>query len=56
MPVYDDPRRQRAHDALHPLWTKAVGTPGYDKAQWEELDGAIYALGRDLKEAEKKEK
>jgi hypothetical protein len=36
----------RAHRALHTLWTKAVGTEGYIKAEWNELDAAIDALWR----------
>lgn len=29
------------HHLFHSLWTKAVGTPGYDKAAWRELDRLI---------------
>lgn len=36
------PRRNFAtihtHHLLHHLWTKAVGTAGYDKAEWIELE------------------
>lgn len=31
----------RAHDALHILWTKAAGTEGYVKSEWNELADAI---------------
>ncbi len=55
MTVFDDPRQERAHNLLHRLWTKAVGTPDYDKSEWKDLEGAILTLGRDLKEAEKAE-
>lgn len=34
----------RSHRILHALWTKAVGTPGYDKAEWQELEAAIVEL------------
>jgi len=29
------------HQLLHTLWTKAVGTPGYDKEQWQELEAKL---------------
>jgi hypothetical protein len=32
--------------ALHTLWTKHVGTPGYDKREWGKLDRAIFAFAR----------
>jgi hypothetical protein len=32
------PRQQELHRAFLTLWDKAVGTKGYDKAQWMELD------------------
>lgn len=35
-----------AHYALHDLWTKDVGEPGYDKQKWKRLSGAIDALVR----------
>jgi hypothetical protein len=35
---------QEAFAALHRCWTKAVGTPGYVKADWRILDGAISRL------------
>lgn len=28
---------------LHRLWTQAVGTPGYDKAAWQQLGQLVYA-------------
>lgn len=37
---------QTAHLALHKLWTKAVGTDGYVKQEWKDLDLAIYKLVR----------
>lgn len=30
--------------AFHKLWTKAVGTEGYDKSQWKELGRLIEQL------------
>lgn len=38
---------RRVSRALHKLWTRAVGTPGYVKADWRELDNAIYQLATD---------
>lgn len=35
---------------IHPLWTKAVGTPDYDKQQWLALQVAIEHLERDNRE------
>lgn len=40
-----------AHLALHRLWTKDVGTDGYDKSKWKELDNAVNKLARDLADA-----
>jgi hypothetical protein len=34
------------HAALHRLWTKSVGAPTYEKAEWAELEHAILELGR----------
>lgn len=31
-------------ELLHHLWTLAVGTPGYDKREWVELELRIRAL------------
>lgn len=33
--------RKEAQLLLHTLWTKAVGTPGYDKEQWKRLERFI---------------
>ncbi len=30
--------RAEKHRILHTLWTKAVGTPDYDKSEWRELE------------------
>lgn len=32
-----------AYHLLHRLWTKAVGTPGYDKREWKELEKLLLA-------------
>lgn len=40
--------RRAAEDQLHPLWGRAVGTPGYDKRAWQDLQAAIQAIGQDL--------
>lgn len=29
------------HEILHTLWTKAVGTPNYNKREWKELEAAV---------------
>lgn len=47
------PEEYRVHLALHILWTKAVGTLGYKKAEWIELDNAIRAI--EQKNSEKKD-
>lgn len=36
-----------AHVALHRLWSKAVGTPDYDKQEWKALEDAIVKLAED---------
>lgn len=35
-----------AHAELHRLWTKAVGAPGYAKAEWMALERSIESLAR----------
>lgn len=35
------PEHEKAHRALHKLWTAAVGTPGYDKRAWHALEEAM---------------
>lgn len=32
------------HELLHRLWSKAVGTPGYDKEEWKRLEAQQFAL------------
>lgn len=29
------------HELLHRLWTKAVGTEGYNKGEWERLEAML---------------
>ena len=41
-----DQAGRRAHYALHQVWSKAVGTRDYVKAEWRELDQAIEDLKR----------
>jgi hypothetical protein len=31
---------------FHELWTRDVGTPGYDKSKWKKLDNMISELLR----------
>ena len=35
---------------LHALWTKAVGTPDYEKSQWLKLEAQIVSANRTLNE------
>lgn len=39
---------------FHALWSKAVGTPDYDKEQWMRLDSEIANANRTLEIEEKK--
>jgi hypothetical protein len=39
---------------LHALWTKAVGTPDYDKSQWIKLERIIHELKHENRELRKK--
>lgn len=32
---------KRWHELLNQLWTKAVGTEGYEKAEWRELEAIL---------------
>ncbi len=41
-----DPKFFAADRLMHELWTKAVGTPGYDKQKWRALEAAIIDLAR----------
>jgi hypothetical protein len=40
-------RYRAAHGLLQTLWTKATGTAGYDKQEWEQLQAAIDEIARD---------
>lgn len=33
---------QAIHTLLHTLWTKAVGTDGYDKEEWKRMSAFVY--------------
>ena len=47
--IYDnDPRKLRddAHAALHRCWTKAVGTPGYNKDDWKLIERQLHTKCR----------
>jgi hypothetical protein len=33
---------QAIHTLLHTLWTKAVGTDGYDKEEWKRMSTFVY--------------
>lgn len=35
---------ERLHELLHNLWTKAVGTPNYNKKLWIELQQILDEL------------
>lgn len=45
--LVDFPNYQRVHIAFHKLWSRSVGTPGYVKADWRELEAAIDLLATD---------
>ncbi len=32
---------QSIHATLHRLWSRSVGTPGYDKTEWKALDDEV---------------
>lgn len=54
MPETETPERVQNmanHRLLHVLWTKAVGTPGYKKDEWRELESRLLRLDR-LEKAE----
>ena len=36
--------REESNTFLHRLWSKAVGTPSYDKAEWRALERCIFEL------------
>jgi len=42
--VESEALRVRVHLALHRLWTQAVGTDGYEKRLWLDLEAAQDAL------------
>jgi hypothetical protein len=42
-----NPLYERIHTALHVLWSKAVGQPGYVKSEWAELEQAIQSLAQE---------
>ena len=42
-----NPIYERVHTALHVLWSKSVGQPGYVKSEWAELEQAIQALAQE---------
>jgi len=38
-------KNMSTHRIFHILWTKAVGTPGYDKDEWKELGNRLHLKG-----------
>ena len=36
--------REESNTFLHRLWSKAVGTPSYDKEEWKALERCIFEL------------
>ena len=36
---------KRLNEVFHQLWTKAVGTEGYNKEEWQELGKLIIHFG-----------
>jgi hypothetical protein len=47
LPTKMTPDEEAAHQLLHKLWSKAVGSDSYDKKQWQELEGALFRLSRE---------
>lgn len=45
-PLLSHPPYNRAHNALRDLWSSSVGSTGYDKSRWIELESAVRALGQ----------
>lgn len=39
-----------AHVALHKHWTRTVGTVGYRKALWSEVEGGLLALAMETRD------
>lgn len=37
--------KDEARRLFHEIWTKEVGSPGYDKRKWEDLQWALQQLG-----------
>lgn len=44
-------RYRVAHEALHRLWTAAVGTPDYNKADFRTIDNELARVFRDAARA-----
>ena len=40
--IVKEDNSQELHRQFHMLWTKAVGTPDYDNAEWKELERLIF--------------
>lgn len=43
--IKTEPAKLTTHRLLHVLWTKAVGTDDYDKAEWRELSVRLGRAG-----------
>jgi hypothetical protein len=41
MTAHLTPGNRQTHELLQKLWTKAVGTPDYDKEEWKALERAV---------------
>src|SRR3989344_2693287 len=46
IPTEVEIRIRRLDSLLQPLWTKAVGTPNYDKKEWQRLVDDIWSLNK----------
>lgn len=42
---------QRTNELFHRLWSKAVGTPDYEKAEWKELEHHLLSPLREARDA-----
>lgn len=46
-------RNRELHTLFHTLWSKAVGTPNYDKSEWKSLQEMVFNLMVQAEEAKK---
>ena len=44
--LMSNPEFREIHTVFQQLWTAAVGTPGYDKKEWQRMDNELANLAR----------